>query len=348
MSMTEPSEAEVGFVADLAVGHWKTAIVHALARFDICDAIQSLAGEGAGDDGAFSGDVAAKCGTHPRTTYRLLRAASTLGLVEERPKERFTLTGKGKLLTADHPKSMKHFLQFIGDGMNRRIWMEFDTCVLEGRKVISKIYGVDNLWEVLKLDAAEAALFNAAMTENTRAEMHSLLDLYDFGWARSLVDLAGGHGLTAFSILERYPELHATVVDLPAVCHTAVVPDALSARATFRPFDLFDGATYPVGADAYLVKNTLRDWDDDHCLTILKNVATVLGPDSRLLIAEAGILPPNQPGFGKMLDLHMLICLDGVERTEPDWRRLAAAAGLAVRRVVQTPRHLVVELGREK
>jgi len=27
------------------------------------------------------------------------------------------------------------------------------------------------------------------------------------------------------------------------------------------------GTTYPVGADAYLVKNTLRDWDDDHCLT---------------------------------------------------------------------------------
>jgi len=347
MADAHPTEADVAFVADLAAGHWKTAIVHALVRFDICDAIHSLAGEGPAG-GVAASDIAAKSGTHPRTTYRLLRASSTLGLVEERSGERFLLTAKGKLLTTEHPVSMKHLVLVEAGDIHRRGWLAFDDVVATGQDVSAKVFGVSGYWQVLKENPAHADAFNKAMTAFSRADMATVVSLYDFSWAKTLVDVAGGQGQAAFTILEKHPDLHATVIDQPDVVAGApdLIPEALRPRVTFRPFDLFDAASYPTGADLYLLKHILHDWDDDHCVTILRHIAAAMGPTSRIVVAEIGISPPNVPGFGKLVDLHMLTLVRGAERTEAELQKLADPAGLTVKEIASTPVIGVMELRR--
>jgi hypothetical protein len=57
----------------------------------------------------------------------------------------------------------------------------------------------------------------------------------------------------------------------------------------------------------------------------------------KLLIVEQVIPPGNQPFFGKLLDLHMLIlCPGGCERTEQEYRILMEKAGFQLIRIVPT------------
>lgn len=53
---------------------------------------------------------------------------------------------------------------------------------------------------------------------------------------------------------------------------------------------------------------------------------------------------PNVAKFGKLVDLHMLLLVDGAERTREELDQLAAPAGLRVTRVAETAARCIVEL----
>jgi hypothetical protein len=52
-------------------------------------------------------------------------------------------------------------------------------------------------------------------------------------------------------------------------------------------------------------------------------------------VSEAVIDPGDEPQWGKLLDLHMLVMLGGRERTEAEWRELLRAGGFSLRRVTE-------------
>ncbi|MEO8496573.1 MAG: methyltransferase [Planctomycetota bacterium] len=58
----------------------------------------------------------------------------------------------------------------------------------------------------------------------------------------------------------------------------------------------------PGGADAYVMRHIIHDWDDKKALAILKNCHAVMSPGSKLLLVESVIPPGNEPFMGKFLD----------------------------------------------
>lgn len=63
------------------------------------------------------------------------------------------------------------------------------------------------------------------------------------------------------------------------------------------------------------MKNVIHDWDDEHSVTILRNIRTGIVADGRLVLLEM-VLPDRASSFiGHMLDLEMLLMLHGRERT---------------------------------
>src|SRR5690606_18715664 len=86
--------------------------------------------------------------------------------------------------------------------------------------------------------------------------------------------------------------------------------------------------TIPAGADCYLMKNILHDWDDEQALLILENCRKAMHKDCRLLLLEAVIPGINRPHPGKFMDINMLVVQGGRERTEEEFGLLALAAGL--------------------
>jgi hypothetical protein len=92
----------------------------------------------------------------------------------------------------------------------------------------------------------------------------------------------------------------------------------------------------PAGADTYLMRHIIHDWDDEQSVDILRSVHGAMRADGRLLLVESVILPGNDPFFGKLLDLTMLVIPGGRERTEEEFRGLLGAAGFQLVRIIPT------------
>lgn len=93
----------------------------------------------------------------------------------------------------------------------------------------------------------------------------------------------------------------------------------------------------PPGADAYLLRRILHDWDDHQCRRILQVVRQAMSAKGKLLVIESVIPPGNDQSFAKMLDLTMLVTVGGKERSEPEYRELLAGSGFRLTRIISTP-----------
>ena len=82
--------------------------------------------------------------------------------------------------------------------------------------------------------------------------------------------------------------------------------------------DFFDQV--PGGGDAYVLSQILHDWSDEQCVAILRSCRRAIADGGRLLVVELVIPEGDEPSFGKWLDLHMMVCLTGKERTEAEFR----------------------------
>ena len=98
--------------------------------------------------------------------------------------------------------------------------------------------------------------------------------------------------------------------------------------------DFFESV--PPGADAYILKNVLHDWDDDHAVAILKNCRAAMSNGGILLVIEVVLPLSNDTLFGSLLDLNMLVMSGGRERTQSEYCKLFEASGFRLVRVIPT------------
>ena len=101
----------------------------------------------------------------------------------------------------------------------------------------------------------------------------------------------------------------------------------------------------PPGADAYLMRHIIHDWNDEQSRTILGHCRKVMTPTARLLLIETVIPAGSEPCFAKFLDLTMLAIPGGLERTEAEYAALFAAAGFRLERIVPTKASVSVIVG---
>lgn len=123
--------------------------------------------------------------------------------------------------------------------------------------------------------------------ERGRAELARIVSAYDWGALGHVVDVGGGDGTLLIALLDEYPALRGTVVDLPETAETArKLLDAagLSARADVVAGDYF--AELPAGAEGYLLSSVVRDRPDEEARAILHNCATTAGADAAVFVIE--------------------------------------------------------------
>jgi hypothetical protein len=82
----------------------------------------------------------------------------------------------------------------------------------------------------------------------------------------------------------------------------------------------------PAGADAYVLSDILHDWDDDHVRAILSRCRDAAGVAGAIVVIE-----PLLGHAGTAIDLFMLMCFGGRERTVDQLAALAAECGLTLR-----------------
>jgi hypothetical protein len=155
--------------------------------------------------------------------------------------------------------------------------------------------------------------------------------------------VGGGNGALLLPVLERHPTMRVTVFDLPHVADAArsrIAAAGLSERCEAVGGDAF--VAVPTGADAYVLKGVIHDWEDKEAAAILRTCRAAMSNGSKLLLIER-ILPEQidpddvltQAKF--IHDINMLINPGGRERTEAEFHALLAQAGLRLVRVIPMP-----------
>jgi hypothetical protein len=312
----------------MLAGKWVSRAISAAAELGIADHLASGPRTAA--------ELAAACGAREREVYRLLRALASVGVFVEIAPRQFALTAVAEPLRSDAPDSIRNMARFIGMPMTWRAWEPLTESVRTGKP------GIENAFGYLKDHAGEAEIFNNAMTDLSRQAGAAVADAYDFSRFRKLVDVAGGHGKLLATILERHPMLSGVLFDMPHVIAGARAN--LPARCEAASGDFFQAV--PAGADAYLLKHIIHDWDDDEAAAILRSCRRAIAADGRLLVVEMVIPAGNEPHFGKLLDLEMLAIPGGLERTEEEFRALFASAGFEVTGVIPTQSPVSIIEGR--
>src|SRR5207244_790263 len=110
---------------------------------------------------------------------------------------------------------------------------------------------------------------------------------YDFTPFRTIVDVGGGNGALLLGILRATPRLEGIVFDRPDVVERAakeIAASGLGDRCRAAGGDFF--VEVPNGADAYVLKHVIHDWDDARARTILANCRRAMPRDGRLLLVE--------------------------------------------------------------
>src|SRR5262249_33541772 len=156
-----------------------------------------------------------------------------------------------------------------------------------------------------------------------------------------LVDVGGGNGALLAGILKTHPHLRGTLLDLPEVVERASV--SLRELGFADPWEAVGGGFFaqgPEGADAYLLKHGIHDWNDDRATAILQACRRAMPPSARLLIVE-GVYPEridqSDASRGAAAnDVNMLVCTGGRQRSEAEFRKLYAGARFALSRIIAT------------
>lgn len=233
-------------------------------------------------DGPLPGEVLAeRLQVDPRGLGLLLTALQSFGYL--------TVTGDGYVNTAkaqkwllDTPGSYATVFSFWQTVLFE-LWSELEESVRTGKPAV-------DFYQGLEQRPATMRRFQTMLTRLAGflcPEVLAAVTLPE--GATKLLDVGGGHATYAVGFCQRYPELSATVLDLPgalAVGSEAVAAAGLTGRVSMREGDLrtdpFDAAEF----DVALLFNIVHGMPPAEVRQLLAAVAAALRPGGRVLVLE--------------------------------------------------------------
>ena len=274
-------------------------------------------------------ELATAAGADASALYRVLRALASLGIFAEQHNRVFTLTPAAEALRSDVPNSLRDVATFWGEDWHWQVWSKILYSVQTGKSAWAEVHG-EQVFDYFAKNQEAGRIFDRAMTSFSGMAIKAVLDAYDFSGIQTLVDIAGGQGRLLNGVLEAYPSMRGVLFDLPHVIERAERRN----RCENVTGDFF--VSVPTAGDAYMMKHIIHDWDDEHAITILKNIKQAMNPGGRVLLVESVIADGNGQDFGKLLDIEMLVSPGGKERTAGEYEELFRHAGLRLTRIFPT------------
>ncbi len=323
-------------VFELSIGHCMTELVGFVARHGIPDL---LAGGPRSAD-----ELAAELGVDADRLHRVLRALTHVGLFSVDGDGRFANTRFGATLRSGQRGRMRHWAIYGASRSNVDAWQDIDETVRTGGNAFERVHGM-SIWDWFDRHPDERENFAHAMMGFTVQEAPIIAKLYPWREVQRVCDVGGGRGTLLSELLVRHRHLRGVLCDAPGVLESArllVGQRGVAERIELVPGNMFDEV--PIGADAYVLKSVLHDWDDARSQKILGVVRKAMKPDARVVICEMLLERNDWKHFGTIADAQMMmVCGEGRERSAGEFARLLQASGFRLGRVFRSPIVGVVE-----
>lgn len=273
------------------------------------------------------------------SALRLLRAAASLGLLEERGEGRFGLGDLGAALRGNPGVAamVRHHAMLYGD-------LRDPVALLrgEGRPTALQTY-----WAYAGARArpgeagpadAEVARYTALMAASQQLVAADILDAWPVERHRRIMDVGGGDGSFLRAVAARAPHAELVLFDLPAVAARAA---GAGGRIACVGGD-FTRDPLPPGADLITLVRIGHDHDDPVLRRLFARIFEALAPGGTLLIGEP---MAGQRGAEAMADayfgFYFLAMGQGRARRPAEIAAMLAEAGFVGARQRPTPRPLL-------
>ena len=319
---------------ELISGALITTLLGAAARHRVFDLLIERPQTGA--------EIAARIGADRDATHRMLRGLALVRVVRLGSDGRFHATRVARALASDRLSRMREIAASAAAAGELRALAEFAHTLATGTSAFARANGI-GVWEWYDADPIERELFAEAMMGMTIHAAPMIAKLYPFSELAIVCDVGGGRGALLSELLVRHPHLRGVLCDRLGVLESA--PSLLAARGvgdrvTLAPGNFLDRV--PPGADGYVLKHVLNDWDDAHATQILGVIRRAMVPGQKLLVCEP-LIEHSEVSYTALADVHMMAICGGRERSLADFHRLFAASGFVPARVYRYPTISIVE-----
>jgi len=220
--------------------------------------------------------LAARTGLTRRASRISADAMVALGLLERDRDTYRNGEAAAAFLTGRTPADLRPFLRFW-DKISYPAWTGVADALATGPA--QEVFDLDDELQQVVSAGIEAVLAGPA---------RALPETFDFSPHRRLLDVGGGTGSWTIAVAQRYPNLEATVLELPAVVPLArerIAEADLTSRVTVEVGDVMSG-DLPTGYDVFLAANLIHYWAPQDNRALLERVRRAAGADSRLLLAD--------------------------------------------------------------
>jgi demethylspheroidene O-methyltransferase len=278
---------------DLCAGFVYSQVLLACVRMDLFERLA--------DGPLDAASLSRQCGLGEEGLRRLLDAAVALRLLERRAGGRYGLGELGAALRGNPGVAamIEHHELLYADLADPVALLRHrsGTTRLAGHwpyatATAPQSLGVEHVRDYTRLMAASQPLVAG-----------DVLDAYDFGRHRCLLDVGGGDGTFLAAVAARHPALGLQLFDLPAVVGLAA--DRLAVEGLASRVECAGGSftcdPLPTGADVVSLIRVLHDHDDEVVQALLVAVRRVLPPGGTLVIGEPFA---NAPGAARMGDAY--------------------------------------------
>jgi predicted O-methyltransferase YrrM len=235
---------------------------------------------------ATKADLSQAFETKARPTDVMLTLFAAMGLVEERQGV-FHLTP----LAREHlVKTSPWFLGPYYESLkNRPVALDLVNVLRSGKPANWGSQKSGHDWHLAMETEEFAAQFTAAMDCRGVYLAQAVAKSIDLSQQRHLLDVAGGSGVYACSLVTHHPHLAATVLEKPPVdriAARAIASRGCSATVTVAAGDMLDGPL-PADADVHLYSNVLHDWDEPVVRQLIAKSFDALPPGGIVMIHDA-------------------------------------------------------------
>jgi hypothetical protein len=314
---------------DRFMGAPTTALVHAAADLRLADLLA--------DGPRTAEDLATQTGTSRDALERILRVLVSVGVFRREADGRFANNRVSSGLITGSAGGTRGFVEFFGLAPLTRTWANLPATLRGGANAFEQANG-RAVWDWMARDDGGRAAFVEGMSSMTEVVAPAIAAAYPFDEVKTVCDVGGGVGIVLAAALRRHPHLRGVLFDSESMlgeAHTHLTSRGVADRVEMVAGSFFE--TVPRGADAYILKTVLHNWEDHHALQILKNCRAAMDPGHRLLVSDFLDGPDVPSTLVPFMDLAGMMVFGGRERTPEAMSKLFGQAGFRAGRVVPIP-----------
>jgi orsellinic acid C2-O-methyltransferase len=325
--------AERARLLDLIGGSWRTQALHAMVELGVADRLA---------DGPMQlAALAEAAHAHEGALHRLLRGLGVLGVVE-RCDEGYRLTVMGRLLrTEPEDESLAHWVRWWA-GVQWTTWGLLHEAVRENVPTRARCQGARG-YKLHEMHEGAAGTFHRAMAQLSTGVALKLVQRIAALEPTCIVDIGGGHAEVLAQLLLACPQAKGVLLEQDHALTGA--REHLGRVGLLTRCELIAGNFFervPEGADVYVLKSVLHNWDDVSAGRLLRTCRQAMAGRAILAVIERAIDEEVPDEEDVRSDLNMLVSLGGRERGPGELDALLRGAGFAPRGHVHLGAHSLI------